>query len=238
MAAIGVLPALAETCPRGEDAPYAHLSLDQAVRQALESDLRPGAARAAVATARTERAVAALRPSDTVSIEFENFPGVGLAAEIDSLEVTGTFNRVWERGGKREARSTLAERSIDIAEAGLDISTADIAFEIQSLYVELALTQERASLAAARLEAARYAEALIVKRVEAARDPLLAGSRAATDALVAEGEFNRLKRDADRLRATLADFWSGSTDFSVDLCGSRYSGRFNRHSDRLETLFW
>ena len=219
MAAIGFLPAFAETCPRGADAPYAHLSLDQAVRQALESDLRPGAARAAVVTARAERAVAALRPSDTVSIEFENFPGVGLAAEIDSLEVTGTFNRVWERGGKREARSTLAERSVDIAEAGLDISKADIAFEIQSLYVELALTQERASLAAARLEAARNAEALIAKRVEAARDPLLAGSRAATDALVAEGEFNRLTRDADRLRATLADFWSGSTDFSVDLCG-------------------
>lgn len=219
MAAIGFLPAFAEICPREPDAPYAHLSLDQAVRQALESDLRPGAARAAVATARTERAVAALRPSDTVNLDFENFPGVGLAAEIDSLEVTGTFNRVWERGGKREARSTLAERSVDIAEAGLDISKADIAFEIQSLYVELALTQERASLAAARLEAARNAEALIAKRVEAARDPLLAGSRAATDALVAEGEFNRLTQDADRLRATLADFWSGSTDFSVDLCG-------------------
>ena len=53
MAAIGFLPALAETCPRGADALYAHLSLDQAVRQALESDLRPGVARAAVATART-----------------------------------------------------------------------------------------------------------------------------------------------------------------------------------------
>ena len=70
MAAIGFLPAFAETCPPSADAPYAHLSLDQAVRQALESDLRPGAARAAVVTARAERAVAALRPSDTVSIEF------------------------------------------------------------------------------------------------------------------------------------------------------------------------
>ena len=219
LAAIGFVPALAESCPRGADAPYAHLSLDQAIRQALESDLRPGAARAAVATARSERAIAALRPSDTVSLEFENFPGIGLGAEIDSLEVTGTFNRVWERGGKREARSSLADRSIDIAAAGVEISKADVAFEIQSLYVELALTQERASLAASRLEAARSAEALITKRVEAARDPLLAGSRAAADALVAEGELNRLAQDAERLRAALADFWAGSTGFAVDLCG-------------------
>ena len=216
--ALGFAPGLAQSCPRDADAQIAHLSLDQAIFRALDSDLRPDAARAAVATARTERAIAALRPSDTVSLEFENFPGTGIAAEIESLEVTGTFSRVWERGGKRDARTMLAERSIEIAEAGVDINRADIAFEIQSLYVDLALTEERASLAQARLDAARAAEALIARRVEAGRDPLLAGSRAAADALIAEGELNRLTRDAERLRAALADFWAGSPDFAVDLC--------------------
>jgi cobalt-zinc-cadmium efflux system outer membrane protein len=216
--ALGFAPGLAQSCPRDADAQTAHLSLDQAIFRALDSDLRPDAARAAVATARTERAIAALRPSDTVSLEFENFPGTGIAAEIEILEVTGTFSRVWERGGKRDARTMLAERSIEIAEAGVDISRADIAFEIQSLYVDLALSEERASLAQARLDAARAAEALIARRVEAARDPLLAGSRAAADALIAEGELNRLTRDAERLRAALADFWAGLPDFAVDLC--------------------
>lgn len=230
IAAIGFLPAFAQVCPRNMDAPSAHLSLGQAILQAIESDLRPAAARAAVATARSERAIAALRPSDTVSLEFENFPGIGLAAEIDSLEVTGSFSRVWERGGKREARATLAERGVEIAEAGVDISKADIAYEIQSLYVELALTQERASLAAERLEAARAAEALINKRVEAARDPLLAGSRASADALVAEGELARLTQDAERLRTALADFWGGAPDFDVDLCSLSPDGGHDEHT--------
>lgn len=228
--ALGFAPGFAQSCPRDADAQIAHLSLDQAILRALDRDLRPDAARAAVATARTERAIAALRPSDTVSLEFENFPGTGIAAEIESLEVTGRFSRVWERGGKRDARSLLAERSIEIAEAGVDISRSDIAFEIQSLYVDLALTEERASLAQARLDAARAAEALIARRVEAARDPLLAGSRAAADALIAEGELNRLTRDAERLRAALADFWAGSPDFAVGLCSLSPDGAHADHT--------
>lgn len=224
-AASGFLPAAAQTCTRDSEAAALYLPLDEAVRRALESDLRPAAARAAVATARAERAIAALRPADSLSLEFENFPGIGLGSEIENLEVTGTFNRVWERGGKREARTSLAERSVDIAEAGVEISKAEIAYEIQSLYVDLALTQERASLAAERLDAARKAQALIEKRVEAARDPLLAGSRATADALVAEGDLKRLTQEAERLRAALADFWAGSPDFGVDICGlSRGNG--------------
>lgn len=230
IAAIGLLPAFAQVCPRDGDAARAHLSLEEAILKATENDLRPGAARAAVATARSERAIAALRPSDTLSLEFENFPGIGLAAEIDSLEVTGSFSRVWERGGKREARTTLAERGVEIAEAGVEISKADIAYEIQSLYVELALTQERALLAAERLETARAAEALINKRVEAARDPLLASARAAADALVAEGETARLTRDAERLRTALADFWGGAPDFGVDLCNLSPGGSHDEHT--------
>lgn len=230
MAAIGYSPALAQACPRGNDASATYLSLEQAILQAVDSDLRPEAARAAVATARSERAIASLRPADTVILEFENFPGIGLAAEIDNLEITGTFNRVWERGGKREARALLADRGIKIAEASVSITLADIAFEIQALYVDLALTEERALLAAERLSAARAAEALIRKRVEAARDPLLAGSRAATDAMVAEGELARLNTDAERLRKALADFWGGAPDFAVDMCGLAADSRHSEHA--------
>ena len=99
-----------------------------------------------------------------MSLGFENFPGSGLAAEIENLEVSGTFNRVWERGGKRDARTALADRCVEIAEASVDISRADIAYEIQALYVELVLTQERASLAAERLAAIQSLRHRVVRR--------------------------------------------------------------------------
>ena len=229
IAAIGLLPAFAQSCPRDVDAAGTHLSLEQAVLQAIENDLRPDAARAAVATARSERAIAALKPSSIVSLEFENFPGIGLAAELDSLEITGSFSRVWERGGKREARVGLAESGVEIAKADVKASMVDIAYEIASLYVELALTQERALLATERLDAARAAEALINKRVEAARDPLLARSRAAADALVAEGELARLTSETERLRTSLAEFWGGTPDFVVDLCSLSLDGAHTAH---------
>src|SRR3990167_4220782 len=230
LAACGLWPAAAQTCPRDSDAAALYLPLDEAVARALASDLRPAAARAAVSAARAERAIATLKPADTASLGFENFPGSGLAAEIENLEVSGTFNRVWERGGKRDARTALAERGVEIAEASVDISRADIAYEIQALYVELVLTQERASLAAERLAASRDAEALIRKRVEAARDPLMAGSRAAADALMAEGELARLTEDAETLRAALADFWGGDADFGVDVCGLSPDGKHGEHA--------
>jgi len=230
LAACGLWPAAAQTCTRDSNAAALYLPLDEAVARALASDLRPAAARAAVSAARAEREIAALRPADTVSLGFENFPGSGLAAEIENLEVSGTFNRVWERGGKRDARTALAERGVEIAEASVDISRADIAYEIQALYVELVLTQERASLAAERLAASRDAEALIRKRVEAARDPLLAGSRAAADALMADGELARLTEDAERLRIALADFWGGDADFGVDVCGLSPDGKHGEHA--------
>jgi cobalt-zinc-cadmium efflux system outer membrane protein len=104
-AASGFLPAAAQTCTRDSEAAALYLPLDEAVRRALESDLRPAAARAAVATARAERAIAALRPADSLSLEFENFPGIGLGSEIENLEVTGTFNRVWGAGAASARRA-------------------------------------------------------------------------------------------------------------------------------------
>ncbi|MGE6696403.1 TolC family protein [Hyphomonas sp. NPDC076900] len=221
-AASGVLPAAAETCPRNSASATIYLSSDEAVQRALAADLRPAAARAGVATARSERAIAALPPADTITIDYENFPGLGLGSEIDNLEVTATFNRVWERGGKRNARIALAETSVILAEAEIAISVADVAHEVQTLYVELAITLERLALAEDRLEAAQAAERVIGHRVAAARDPLLAGARARADALTAESEAMRLAALADELKAALWDHFATPPDdqvFEVDLCG-------------------
>jgi outer membrane protein, heavy metal efflux system len=57
------------------DAPAASVSLDEALARAISHDLRPGSAEAAVAAAKTERAIASLRPADSVSLETEDFPG-------------------------------------------------------------------------------------------------------------------------------------------------------------------
>ena len=190
--------------------------LETAITRASDFDLRPDSAEAAIAAARTERAIARLRPADTVTVEIEDFPGTGLASNIDNLQVTGRFSRVWERGGKREARQALAQSGVEVAQSGLALADYEIRHEIENLYAEAAFSGERLKLACERLEIATTLEGAIKRRVDAARDPLLASARAASDRLQAEADARRYAIEARDLRAALASYWGSDAEIRLD----------------------
>lgn len=192
------------------------VSLANATQLAIAADLRPELATAEVRAARTERAIAALRPADTVSLEIEDFPGTGLASNIDSLQITGSFSRVWERGGKREAREAFANAAVDVAETRFAAAEFDIREEVENLYAEAALAERRVALACDRVTLSRDLEAAVQKRVDAGRDPLLAGARASSDRLQAEADARRYGVQASNLRAALGAYWLAEIDFQID----------------------
>lgn len=192
------------------------VSLANATQLAIAADLRPELAKAEVRAARTERAIAALRPADTVSLEIEDFPGTGLASNIDSLQITGSFSRVWERGGKREAREAFANAAVDVAETRFAAAEFDIREEVENLYAEAALAERRVALACDRVTLSRDLEAAVQKRVDAGRDPLLAGARASSDRLQAEADARRYGVQASNLRAALGAYWLAEIDFQID----------------------
>tara|TARA_R110002072_G_scaffold51513_2_gene138223 strand:+ start:641 stop:1924 length:1284 start_codon:yes stop_codon:yes gene_type:complete len=192
------------------------VSLSQATQRATMADLRPELATAEVRAARTERAIAALRPADTVSLEIEDFPGTGIASNIDSLQVTGSFSRVWERGGKREAREAVANTAVDVAQTSFAAVQYAIREEVETLYAEAALAERRVALACDRVALSSDLETAVKKRVEAARDPLLAGARASSDRLQAEADARRNSVQARNLRAALGAYWQAEGDFQLD----------------------
>jgi cobalt-zinc-cadmium efflux system outer membrane protein len=192
------------------------VSLANATQLAFAADLRPELATAEVRAARTERAIAALRPADTVSLEIEDFPGTGLASNIDSLQITGSFSRVWERGGKREAREAFASAAVDVAETRFAAAKYDIQEEVEILYAEAALADRRVALACDRVSLYRDLEVAVQKRVDAGRDPLLAGARASSDRLQAEADARRYGTQASNLRAALGAYWLAESDFQID----------------------
>lgn len=192
------------------------VSLANATQLAIAADLRPELATTEVRAARTERAIAALRPADTVSLEIEDFPGTGLASNIDSLQITGSFSRVWERGGKREAREAFANAAVDVAETRFAAAEFDIREEVENLYAEAALAERRVALACDRVTLSRDLEAAVQKRVDAGRDPLLAGARASSDRLQAEADARRYGVQASNLRAALGAYWLAESDFQID----------------------
>ena len=214
--ALPLLPVSAQTsaCETGEALEI--VTFNQAMQTALGADLRPVLADEAVSVARTERAIAALRPTDTISLEAENFPGIGLAGDIDNLEITGKFSRTWERGGKRDAREALARAGVKVAETEREIIEHDIVHAVETLYVEAALLERRADLACKRVAISRSLKEIVDRRVEAARDPLLAQARSSTDLARAEVEASEYQRLARERRLAIASMWSGAEDFAIE----------------------
>lgn len=195
------VPAAAQSCaPEG-------IGLQEAVERARSADLRPEAVEAAIAAARAERAIASFRPQDSFELSTENFPGFGSGDEFENLNVTGRYTRVWERGGKREARLALADAAVDVAAADMAVVQAEIGYEIESLFASLWSAEMRLELAEERLAAAREVQALIARRVAAARDPELAALRAATDVSLAESLIVELQMELDAIGAAIAAFW-------------------------------
>tara|TARA_R110002020_G_scaffold453421_2_gene668294 strand:+ start:4743 stop:6026 length:1284 start_codon:yes stop_codon:yes gene_type:complete len=192
------------------------LTLPEATQLALAVDLRSDAAKSEIATAHTATAIAALRPADTVALDIEDFPGIGIAGDIDSLQVTGRFSRVWERGGKREARQMLAKRGVGVAKASLAAARYSVAEEVQILYVEAAVAQQRVALACERVKISLDREVAVKKRVDAARDPLLSGARAASDRMQAEADARRYAIQADNFLAALGAYWGAQGEFLTD----------------------
>ena len=86
-------------------------------------------------------------------------------------------------------------------------------------------------IALERAGVAREVVATVQRRVDAARDPLMAGAKA--QAVLAEAEINveNTRRISEGARARLASFWGGDVSFVVD--AAAFAGRAPRRSQGI-----
>lgn len=192
------------------------MSADDAVAFALENDLRREAARAAVAAARTERRIASFTPPDELQFQVQDFPRTRRVDDLDTLEVTASFARVWERGGKREAREAVAARGVDTAQARVAISDSQIAYEVRRLYAAVLIARSRQAVACMEIEHINDIKGAIDERVRRSADPLLAATRVSTELLAAEAALHRYRAQEAALLEQLAALTGRETGFDVD----------------------
>ena len=192
------------------------MSADDAVAFALENDLRLEAARAAIAAARTESRIASFRPPDRLNFQTEDFSRSGPFGDVDALEITGTYTRVWERGGKREAREALAARGIDIAEADAVISDNQIAYEVRRIYAAALIARSWQAVACMEIGHINEVKGAIDERVRRSADPLLAATRVSTRLLAAEAELQRYQAQETALLEQLAALTAQEAGFAID----------------------
>ncbi|RED16690.1 cobalt-zinc-cadmium efflux system outer membrane protein [Parasphingopyxis lamellibrachiae] len=199
-------PALSET-----------ITLENAIALALNQAPEADANAARLEALRAARAQAGVSPNPTVELYGENLLGTGQNRFVDGAEITASYAQTIERGGKREARVTLASREIDVAEAEALVQRLDIAQRVQTAYVEAMTAQAMVEVTSEQLRLARALEVEVNRRVQEARDPLFAGTRAATRVAEAQVDFDLAEHARSAALTRLAALWdSSSEDLTVD----------------------
>jgi len=185
------------------------LTIDEAVSRARAANPSERAAEASIAAARAGRLQAGLKPNPTISVEGENLAGSGNYSVLEQAEITGSYNQLIERGGKRRARVALAERDIAVAEAGVGLVRITLAQAVQNAFLDALVADQAVGIAEDRLVIERGLESEALRRVRSAKDPLFVETRAAARVADARIAVDQAKRRAASARMLLASFWGG-----------------------------
>lgn len=189
------------------EALQAPLTLDDAFARvaARHPELRLFGARGDVLRAEAE--AAALAPPLRAGLELENVFGSGEARLARRAEATLTLAGVFERGGKLDARRTLAQGRIDALAVQREAQRLDLLAAVATRY--LAMQAARADAAIARDDIAQR-----TRTVAAARHRLQAGASPESVLLTAEAALSRAamasvraEQQHDAARRHLAALW-------------------------------
>ena len=209
LAAIAVL--LLAPCLAAGQQKNSSLSLDDAFARVADThpELRLLAIRDRVLLAERDQAV--LRPAWTASASLENVLGTGAASGFNGTELTLSLASVFERGGKLDARGTLANGRIDALAVDRETRRLDVLAETARRYLAVVAVSRQREIA--ELDIAQRQRA-----VSGARQRLQAGASPESVLLSAQASLARAELERDRAlqrhasaRQHLAALWGERT---------------------------
>jgi outer membrane protein, heavy metal efflux system len=192
------------------------LTREDAIARALDNDPGVDAADAARTAAEAEVRQAGRWANPTLDILQENVEGSGVYSGNDRAETTYSLRQPFELGGDRRARRRIAERGLDAARIGAELRRLDLIEEVEHAFIDAQAADAALTVAEERIGVARELAAAVGRRVRAARDPLMAASRAEARLAEAEIEVEAARRHAVAARARLASYWDGAVDFTLE----------------------
>lgn len=138
------------------------ISLGEAIQLAMDMHPELAAARRAVEAAEGSRLQALARPNPTLDAQMED-------PLRQSRTTTFTWTQPIELGGKRAARTAVADRSIQLAQSQLQSAQILVQSRVVSVYFSALMAQERVALAQTSLDVARKGSDAASKRVAAGK---------------------------------------------------------------------
>lgn len=192
------------------------LSLDDAFARVADShpDLRLIGSHHAALSAERDRAT--LRPALIVGADIENAFGNGDASSLDQAELSLTLASVLERGGKLDARRSLAQSRIDALAVEREARRLDLLAEVARRYLAIVAAQHEREIARSDVEQRQRTVAGARRRLQAGASPesVLLTAQAA----LAQAELDRARAEQRLIgaRQHLAALWGErNPDFEV-----------------------
>jgi cobalt-zinc-cadmium efflux system outer membrane protein len=187
--------------------PASPLSLDDAFARVAQThpDLRLFGARTEVLLA--EREQAALKPALHAGLEIENALGTGATRGFDAAEITLTLAGVLERGGKLDARRTLAQSRIDALAVQREAQRLDLLAETARRYLAVAVARDQGDIGRIDVEQRRRTVAAARQRFDAGASPEAVVLTAEAALARAELAVERAMQQEQAARQHLAALW-------------------------------
>lgn len=161
-----------------------------------------------------ELAVAALRPERVLETGVENVFGTGTGSATGDAEITLSLASVLERGGKLDARRTLAQSRIDALALEREVQRLDLLAEVARRYLATLAAQEQGALAQQDIEQRGRVVAEARKRLQAGASPESVVFSAQAALARAQLERARAQQRVTASRQHLAAMWGErSPDF-------------------------
>lgn len=192
------------------------LSLSDALSRVAAGDPSVAANAARLRAADAAILQADVRPRDVVGVDAEDFAGTGPYSPVGRSQTTAWYERTLERGGKREARVGAARSEVGVTVERNRLRMLDLLAQVQAAWVDALAAEATIPIAEQRLAAAQLVETETGRRVGRALDPLFAGERARTAVAQARIALDQARENARIARASLAAFWGGTADYSLD----------------------
>jgi cobalt-zinc-cadmium efflux system outer membrane protein len=127
------------------------VTLDQAVQEALASNLDLAAARYDISVAEARQITAKLRPNPVMTVSGDHLDLLGTGYDNTNNagpnEYAYRTDFVLERGGKRAARMEVAAASTKVAELGFRDAMRRLIYDVESAFVDVQAAKENVALA-------------------------------------------------------------------------------------------
>ena len=192
------------------------LTLDDAFQRVAQShpDLRLFGSRHDVLSAELDRA--ALRPALVAGASVENAFGTGDASGLQQAELSLTLASVLERGGKLDARRTLAQSRIDALAVERESRRLDLLAEVARRYLAIVAAQRQREIAGLDIAQRQRTVAGARQRLQAGASPESVVLTAQAALARAELDHARAEQRHNAARQHLAALWGErGPDFEV-----------------------